>query len=360
MIQKQSSQTVDKISSQKTAEIKARETKNEYRRLVVIDREIAKTTFPSLKKLAFLCQSSEITIKRDIAYLRESFNAPIEYDREQNGYIYTNSTFRIPVLLNIGQQVEAAQIIRNLLQTLDGTPFFSPAKEILDTLSAITLHFDESDTQNRTTNYSSTFSHWSENRVIFLSAAQSNIEAKIWETLRIAIQQNRRLTFDYKAYHEWEPCKRTVEAWQLIHNGSWNLWSYCYQAKKPILYNLNQMHNLVLRDDNFTLPEDFDFRKQTNNTLNHYSEEKSHLYKIHFYNHAVHYCHEHIWSKDQTIEKQEDASIILSFTSNQYHPILTWLLSWGPDSIPLQPDCLVAEWKKKIVQMSKHIEIDTK
>ena len=36
------------------------------------------------------------TIRRDIDYMRDQLHAPIEFDSVQNGYYYTEPTFRLP------------------------------------------------------------------------------------------------------------------------------------------------------------------------------------------------------------------------------------------------------------------------
>lgn len=66
-------------------------------RLVIIHNEIKKGTYPSTNKLRDKCRKefnceklSTATLSRDIAFLRDRFRAPIEYDPSIKGYYYSS------------------------------------------------------------------------------------------------------------------------------------------------------------------------------------------------------------------------------------------------------------------------------
>lgn len=62
-------------------------------RLTLIHKEIASGCFPSLKKLSKSSEVGTATISRDIQFLRERCAAPIKYNKEMNGYFYSNPNF---------------------------------------------------------------------------------------------------------------------------------------------------------------------------------------------------------------------------------------------------------------------------
>ena len=68
--------------------------------------------------------------------------------------------------------------------------------------------------------------------------------------------------------------------------------------------------------------------------------------------------HKYIWADDQKLEDfpQEEKSI-LSFSSSQWIPIQQWLLSFGGDAIPLEPDWFVENWKSEIKKMTKNVNL---
>ena len=66
-------------------------------RLIIIHNEIKKGTYPSTRNLRDKCRKefnseklSIPTLSRDIAFLRDRFRAPIEYDSSRKGYYYSD------------------------------------------------------------------------------------------------------------------------------------------------------------------------------------------------------------------------------------------------------------------------------
>lgn len=61
----------------------------QMRRLVELDRLICAEKYPNALTFAMEWEVSQKTIQRDIAYMRDELEAPLEYDRHRNGYYYT-------------------------------------------------------------------------------------------------------------------------------------------------------------------------------------------------------------------------------------------------------------------------------
>lgn len=59
------------------------------------------------------------------------------------------------------------------------------------------------------------------------------------------------------------------------------------------------------------------------------------------------------WAPDQKFEDQDDGSTIMTFTSNQYYPVLDWVLEKGRFIKPLAPQKLVDNWKENAIEMAK-------
>ena len=46
----------------------------------------------------------------------------------------------------------------------------------------------------------------------------------------------------------------------------------------------------------------------------------------------------------------------MTFSSNQYYPVLNWVMSQGQWITPLEPKKLVDEWKENVKGMYKYIQ----
>ena len=68
-------------------------------RLQWIDAMIRAGRYPNCRRIADKFEISARQAARDIEYLRDSLNAPIEYSAERNGYYYTNEAFVLPAVV---------------------------------------------------------------------------------------------------------------------------------------------------------------------------------------------------------------------------------------------------------------------
>ena len=57
-----------------------------WQRIQKIHHEIKERRFPNASSLARTLSVSTKTIQRDLDYLRDELHAPIEFDRQENGY----------------------------------------------------------------------------------------------------------------------------------------------------------------------------------------------------------------------------------------------------------------------------------
>lgn len=324
----------------------------EFERIVLMDKIIASGCCPSATDLMERCGSSRATFFRDLERLQRVYKAPLSYNKIRGGYEYTEKTFRIPYLLSSEGQIKAAKLMVNLLETIKGTPLYEEAQEVFQTLATIVpepvnpLHSKKEEN----------FINDSSNRRIFLGAPISHLSTELWDLLNQALDKNRLLSFDYQPSDVPEEKHKTVQPWQLIFdNGNWNLWAYDYEYKKPLLFTLSEMKNPLIRKESFELPHDYDFRNHTTGSFGCFTSDWYGSYCIRLSGYIASRAPHRIWGANQKVEAEVDAtsgeptgSILLKFDSNQYAPILTWVLGWGADAEPLEPPEFVKLWKEKV------------
>ena len=72
--------------------------KSALARLYFIDEQIASGKYPNTEYLAKKWEGISIsTMSRDIAFMKDRMNAPIEYDAQHRGYYYSKPNYRIPM-----------------------------------------------------------------------------------------------------------------------------------------------------------------------------------------------------------------------------------------------------------------------
>ena len=84
---------------------------------------IQRGNYPNATTLADKLEVTPKTIHRDIRFMRDRFQLPLEYDASRNGYEYTRAVESFP-LLNIDEgEVFALLIAEKVLQQYRGTAF---------------------------------------------------------------------------------------------------------------------------------------------------------------------------------------------------------------------------------------------
>ena len=68
------------------------------RRLLELDRMLRASRYPNAVSAAAELEVAARTIHRDLAFLRDSWGAPLAFDRERNGYFYTDPDYALPLL----------------------------------------------------------------------------------------------------------------------------------------------------------------------------------------------------------------------------------------------------------------------
>ncbi len=317
---------------------------NGLERILKIDWMIANLHYPSVEDFAKETGASIPTINRDLRDLRNKFGAEdiLQYDRYEKGFYYTRPSFRIPAMLTSEKQIIAATLMTKLLELIKNTPVYKKAIEVFNSLSE---NIDENSKLN---------AKKLSNRILFLGMDPVNIDDEIWSKLEEALSKNCYIKFDYLNYNR----KFVVQPWQLIYSeGMWSLYAYNQnpEIKAIRFYNLPGIKNLELLKDTFELPEDFEYTKRAKGNFRRYIGKELLHCKIKITSEkTLNYIKTYKWTDDQKFETQADGTVIMTFSSNQYYPVLNWIMSQGQWITPLEPPQLVEEWKENVKGMMKN------
>jgi proteasome accessory factor B len=93
-----------------------------WRRLQTIHHEIKEGRRPNTSSLSKKLAVSSKTVQRDIDYLRDELDAPIEFDRDANGYRYTRADYVLPFLPVDGNDLFAIGVAAQVFELFGGTP----------------------------------------------------------------------------------------------------------------------------------------------------------------------------------------------------------------------------------------------
>lgn len=289
---------------------------------------------------------SDSSLRRDFRYMKNELGAPLAYDKKRHGWHYIKP-FKLPAEGFSDDEILYLELMKSLVNQNSNDDFLYKAFDKL--LEKITPKKELVESVETTL----------QDRFYIAPRPKQLIDEGVVEKVLEAIKNNYLLDFNY--FSKWEPEERhrKIMPFQLVFDsGSMYLYAASSNPRVPgpRLYKLSKMHNVkVLISHTFELPSNFRFREAfEKGRFGAFQYDEAYDFKIEFSGDARSIVRECIWADNQVIEEESDSGkTIISFSSSQWIPIFRWLLSYGENARPLEPDWFVEDWKNSIKKMYK-------
>lgn len=163
---------------------------------------------------------SRATFKRDLEYMRDRLNAPIEWDRFEGGYRYAEPNggpaFALPGLWFNASEVHALLMMQQLLADLQPGLLEAQVRPLQARLRALLGSADHSAEEV-------------ERRFRLASAARRTLAVRHFEAVASATLRRRRLRIAHYSRQTDETTERTVSPQQLVfYRDNWYLLAWCH------------------------------------------------------------------------------------------------------------------------------------
>ena len=296
---------------------------------------------------------SESSLRRDFRYMKNELGAPLAYDNKLRCWHYTKP-FKLPTEGFSDDELLYLELIRSLVgENANEDYLYRSFDKLLNTIKPLP--------ENAVSANPKPVKNSLSDRFYIAPRPKPVIDQGVVEKIIEAIKNNYLLDFTY--FSKWEPEERhrKIMPYQLVFDsGSLFLYGASGRQKVPVprLFKLSKMHNVqLIPSRTFDLPENFRFRETfETGRFGAFQYDEAYDFKIEFLGEARSTVRECIWVDNQKIEENQEAGITtISFTSSQWIPIFRWLLSFGENARPLEPDWFVEQWKTTVKKMSKNI-----
>ena len=302
---------------------------------------------------------SDSSLRRDFRYMKNELGAPLAYDKKLHGWHYTKP-FKLPAEAFSDDEILYLKLIRGLVNQNSNDDFLYKAFDKLLNKISPSSH-TESSRHAEQSHHAELVSASLTDRFYIAPRPKQLIDEGVVEKVLEAVKNNYLLDFNY--FSKWEPEERhrKIMPFQLVFDGgSMFLYGAASRDKipNPRLFNLSKMHDVqVITSRTFELPSNFRFREAfEKGRFGAFQYDEAYDYKIEVTGEARNIVREYIWADNQIIEEnQKEGTTTISFTSSQWIPVFRWLLSFGENACPLEPDWLVEQWKQTVEKMVKKI-----
>ena len=313
-------------------------------RIVKIDELLQSGRWYTAKEIAKSIEDgsySSRTIQRDIEYMRDTLNAPIESD--SRGYHYTEKNFFIKSIpLTEGEALSVA-ILNPLLEQYRNTPLENQLRSVFQKIT------------NCLPNRITVDTSFLNPRITFIPDRIENIKPELFTTIFEAIKKGVSISFDYRPLQKPSFMERTIDPYHAVcQRGNWYVIGKCHDKGDVRIFSFGRMKNAVMTSKKFSIPKDFKTSDYFDSEMGVWLSDKTPLeVELLFDKEIATYATNRIWHSDQTLEEREDGSVYLKFKTTQKKELLRFILGQGHTVKVLGPMELVEEVKEELQRTEK-------
>ena len=243
--------------------------------------------------------------------------------------------FDMPNYSMSAKDAEVLASAKMLLSHFKNTPLYEEASCIIDLLSRTVVKAQNPDYIDR---------------IAVPSRPEVRYDRLVWDTLWNAVKQNKIIEFDYSGRWNQETSRRRVRPYQLLLDGGIFLFGYCEERQGERLFSIIRIKNLVITEDSFELPEDFQFESRCGGgKFGAFCTEEKSVFKIEFCDELRPLARGLVLADDEKIMEDDERGVTtVTFSSTQHYRIVEWMLSFGYRARPVSPDWFVDIWKEEV------------
>ncbi len=307
-----------------------------------IDQMIQERSVVPIESFMDELEVSKATFKRDIEYMRDRFNAPIEWDRDAGGYRFGKQTsggprYQLPGLWFNPTEIYALLTMQHLLKGLEPGILAPHVKPLLARLNAL---MDTS---------AATLSEV-EKRIRITRMAARVGKLQFFETAATATLKRNRMHVTFWSRHSNETTERTLSPQRLVfYRGNWYLDAYCHLREGIRSFAIDGLRAAkLLPDIAKSVPEE-ELDEFFAGSYGIFSGKAKDWAKLKFSPTTARWVAGEHWHSKQRGRFEPDGSYLLEVPFGDDRELVMDILKYGPDCRVEGPP----ELKKRVAEQAR-------
>ena len=285
----------------------------------------------SIDRLCERMACSISTIRRAIRFLRDYLNAPLEYDRERNGWYYDrnqNDSYELPGLWFSQEELYALLVSHQLLVDLQPgllsesiTPLKARIESLLEqhNLSRPVL-------QDRI-------------RILQLAARPSNLLN--FKRIASSLFRGEQVKVLYHGRERDAVTERVISPQRLVYyRSNWYLDAWCHLKKNLRTFSLDRLHPVAEMGKTAKRVSPQTLDKTLGTSYGIFSGKPKYTAILHFTPGAARCVADEQWHPQQMGEVLSDGGYQLKIPYNDSRELVMDILKYGPDVVVKSPESL--------------------
>lgn len=295
------------------------------------------------RKIEATLECSESTVKRTVEHMRDFLGAPIEYDREANGYYYDTgqqAAFELPGLWFSAGELAALAALEQLLEDIEPGLLreeLAPARRRVDQLLE---------------NEDLGLAHL-RNRVRILGQAARR-PGSAFHACAEALVRERRLAFDYYARTRNEITRRRVSPQRFTHyRDNWYLDAWCHEKQALRTFSIDRIRKPSLDKAAATQLPDEQLDRELADAYGIFSGPATKTAVLEFTPHRARWVADERWHPEQHGEFTPEGRYRLEIPYGDDRELIGDILRHGPEVEVIAPRTLRERVRDTLVRAAE-------
>jgi proteasome accessory factor B len=305
-----------------------------------IHQAIQSGKHPNAVSLALELEVSSKSIHRDLEFMRDRLELPLEFSAAHHGYHYTEEVSSFPTLQITEGELFALLVAEKALQQYRGTTFERP---LLSAFKKMAASLPDTISLN--------LADWGQT-ISFRTSAEPILNLETFDTLAKATAQRRQLQLTYRKPGRRETELRLVDPYHLANiNGEWFLFAWCHLRQDIRTFVPARIQAVQLTGKTFVRPQKFSLQKRLRDSFGVQSGQGQFEVVIQFQELVADYIREKKWHESQELRELPDGGVELRMKLSSLAEVERWILGWAGNARVLHPP----ELAESVQQSAKNI-----
>lgn len=287
-------------------------------RMLKIHDELRRGALINCTKLMASLEVSRKTVVRDIAFMRDRLDLPIEFDAQIQAYRYTQPVNAFPTVNVTEGELLALLVAQRALEQYRGTPFHRQLEVAFGKLAAglrDRISFSPAD-EIRT--------------VSFKNIGLGRTDLAVFNALSGAVLRQEEATFQYQKPGDTQASLRRVQPYHLANRENlWYLVGFDLERQALRTFALPRIAGVTNTKISFARPAEFSPEKFFAKALGVLGGAGDFRVVIRFAASVAGRIREREWHESQELRERADGAVELRLRLGALSEVEQWVLGWG-------------------------------
>ena len=283
-------------------------------RMLKIHQAIKAGKYPNASALARELEVSTKSVHRDLEFMRDRLELPLEYDGSRFGYFYTEEVNAFPTLQITEGELLALVVAEKALQQYRGTSFEKPLlsaikkmeQSLPDTISLSLFDIEQT--------------------ISFRTRAEPILNLDIFDALAKATAARQQLELTYRKPAQRQTEQRLIDPYHLANiNGEWFLFAFDHLRKDIRTFVPARIQAIRRTGKTFVRSQKFSLEKRLRDSFGVRSGQGEFDVVIRFNERVADYIREKKWHDSQHRRELKNGSVELRFKLSSLQEVERWV-----------------------------------